>query len=122
MIGQAQRAAIAELKTVAAAKPFDARAAIDAARQHRAAYHDMMNTMSIVLPIGYHVTYSHEIQPTGLMQHISISVERGLPAPEAVNIILDNFGMRPARESEDIWLESLADGIKAVNILQGATA
>ncbi len=124
MIGPDERAAIAELKAVAAAQPFDARAAIEAAALDHDAYCDMMNVNSIVLPIGFHVTYSHEIQPPGIFQHISISVEPvgKVPSEESVNVILEAFGMAPARRSAAGWVETLDGGIKAVNILQGAAA
>jgi hypothetical protein len=124
MIGPDERAAIGELKAVAAAQPFDAREAIEADRVDGVAYHDMMNVMSIVLPLGYHVTYSHEIQPSGLYQHISISVEPigKAPTEESVNAILAAFGMRPARRSTAGWVETLDSGIKAVNVLQEAAA
>lgn len=50
---------------------------------------------TVVLPIDYQVTYTHEEQPVGMCAHISISIDasssRG-PHPAAVNEILRLFG------------------------------
>ena len=89
------------------------------------AYRDMMETLSIDLPVGFHVTYTHERQPnaptpTKLCHHISISVERPkkMPLPEAVEMILLEFGMKPMREATGVWLEDIDRVTAAVNIVQ----
>jgi hypothetical protein len=69
---------------------------------------------------GYRVIYSIEKQPIGLCHHISISVESGdkYPNPEAVKMILKEFGMNEKlEESLHIWKE---DFMNAINILQKA--
>jgi hypothetical protein len=124
IIGETERARIAELRAVAAANPFDARAAQATADRDMAAFRDWMKTLSVDLPVGYTVVYSHEIQPNapppGICHHISISVERAakLPSPEAVEMILEEFGMKPLKDAHGVWVEDISPGEKAVNVLQ----
>jgi hypothetical protein len=124
IIGETQRALIAELRALAAANPFDARTIKATADKDIAAYRDMMRTLTVELPVGYAVTYSHEIQPKapppGLCHHISVSVDRPhlMPSPEAVEMILAEFGMQPLKTSSGVWIEDVRPGEKAVNVLQ----
>lgn len=125
VIGEAQRRQIAELRAFAAANPMDAMASDMIAQTDIDAYRDMMETLSIDLPVGFHVTYTHERQPnaptpTKLCHHISISVEqpKKMPLPEAVEMILLEFGMKPMREATGVWLEDIDRVTAAVNIVQ----
>ena len=121
IIGEAQRQQIAELKAVAAANPQDPVSAGAAAARNMRAYRDMMATLSVELPVGYVIAYSHEKQPTaGLCHHISISVRRAkkMPGTEAVAMILEAFGMRPMEKSDGLWIEDINPVTKALNIVQ----
>ena len=125
IIGDNERQQIAELKAVAAANPMDARSILDVAKRDLAAFRDMMQTLSVKLPVGYSVCYSQEVQPeaptpTKLAHHISISVDRSgkLPSPEAVEMILEAFGLQPLKQSHGVWFEDIAPGERAVNVVQ----
>ena len=71
---------------------------------------------------SYHIYFSFEEQPIGLLRHISVSVKkRGkTPHPIAMEMIAKEFGfsgvppMRPGR----IWLEEFEPGHHAVNIAE----
>lgn len=119
IIGGEERLAISQLQLLAAATPFDPQQVIAAAARDIQAVRDLMNGYTIKLPVGFNVTYSHENQPPGLCHHISISVDRRnkLPSPEAVEMILEAFEMRPISASLKVWPEIIA-GEKAVNVLQ----
>lgn len=84
----------------------------------------------MIIPFGYRVVYSLEEQPVqGLCHHISISVEevitpkppaaKILPSEEAVNAILDLFGIKkPVQKCLFIWIEDIDDGGGgAINII-----
>lgn len=118
VIGPEHRAQIAEIRAVAAASVLDCHAARATAAQDMAGYRDMMRMTSLELPYGYRVTYSHERQPCGICQHISISMEWRLPAPPAVETILLAFGMRPASGSIGCWFEEVDPGTRALNVVQ----
>lgn len=125
LIGAEERQKIAELRAFAAANVQDAKHVMDTTREPaaEAAHRDMMDMHSIELPVGYHVTYSHERQPPGLCVHISISVDRPnkMPHPAAVETILEAFGMQPIKGSPGIWIEDINAVTKALNIVQLAT-
>jgi hypothetical protein len=124
MIGEAERKQIAELKAFAAATPRDALASKAAADQNIAAFRDEARTMAVHLPVGFAVVYTQEVQPNapppGLCHHISISVDTPyrVPHPAAVEMILEEFGMRPIAESDHLYWEDISPGEKAVNVLQ----
>jgi hypothetical protein len=124
LIGEPERQKIAELIAVAAAGVMSPQRALDAANEDLAGYRDMMGRMlSIELPVGYYVTYSHERQPSGLCHHISVSVDRPgkMPSVEAVNMILEAFGMQPVLKAvpgKRVWIEDVEPGQKAINIVQ----
>jgi hypothetical protein len=72
---------------------------------------------TITLPTGYRIVYSIEEQPVGLCSHLSVSTrfEEKLPAPEAVELIMSEFGMGASlKDCLHIWIE---DDSSAVNIL-----
>lgn len=125
VIGEAQKQQIAELKAVAAANPMDAVRSKQTADKDMDAYRDMMRTLSIDLPVGYHVTYTHEVQPEAptpskLCHHISISVDRPnkMPSVQSVEMILEEFGLRPMQQSHGVWIENIDRWFKAINIVQ----
>lgn len=98
IIGDAQRQQIAKLRALAADNVMDPAAMVNVAQKDMAAYRQMMRTLSLEIPHGYIVTYSHERQPFGLARHISISVGRPhkMPHPAAVDMILDAFALHRA--------------------------
>ena len=120
IIGEKQRSAITEMRAFAAADPLDPASVMRTAEKDMGALRGFMGTLSIELPVGYFVTYSHERQPFGLAQHISVSVNRPHKAPsvEAVEMILEEFGMQPLRGSVSVWIEEVNRTTKAINILQ----
>lgn len=127
MIGAAERAAIAELVAVASAEPpFDAKAVIAMTDSQSGvdAIRDYMLTHSLLLPIGFRATYSREIQPNapppGLCHHLSVSVDRPgkLPSPEAVKMILQEFGMGALDEADALWIEEIGPGERAINVVK----
>lgn len=120
VIGETQRRLIAELKAVATANPQDARHAKAAAGRDLAAYRDMMSALTLELPVGFFVTYTHEQQPqAGLCHHISISRPKKLPSQEAVGMILSEFGMRPLEDTPGgLWIEDIDPLTRAINVVQ----
>lgn len=124
VIGPAEFEQIAELRAVAAAMPLHAMGMVAASAQDEAAFRDAMRTHAIFIPHGFAVVYTHEIQPNapppGLFHHISISVNTHgkLPSPEAVETILEAFGMQSLNASDGVWIEDISQGEKAVNVLQ----
>lgn len=124
VIGEAELRDIEELRAFAAATPRDAAGAKATADRNIAAFRDEALAMSIILPIGYMVTYTQEVQPNapppGLCHHLSVSVDtpHRAPHPAAMNMILEAFGMRPMDESDGVWLEDVSPGEKAVNVVQ----
>lgn len=73
-----------------------------------------LDGFSCNLPVGYRVVYSIEVQPIGICHHISISVPMRMPNPEAVELILHEFGMPPLKVRKT-WVE---DGPrKSINVI-----
>ena len=64
---------------------------------------------------GYRVVYSIEEQQIGDCHHLSVSIDRKgkWPQPTAVEMILEEFGMKKLDESLAVWPEDIA-----VNVLQ----
>jgi hypothetical protein len=125
IIGEAERKQIADLRALAAANPQDVVQVQTAANRDIAAFREMMETLSLQLPVGYRIAYSHEMQPkAGLCHHISISVARPkkMPSQEAVEMILQEFGMRPMSQSNKLWIEDVDHVTKAINIVQVASS
>ena len=126
IIGPNERVKIAELRAFAAAMPLQVARIQALAAADIEGFRSMMQTMSIVLPVGYEVCYSHEIQPQApvterLCHHISITSEHDdtkVPNLEAVRYILQMFGMGPPEQSLGIWLEHVTPEIKALNVIQ----
>jgi len=71
----------------------------------------------ITLHEGYKVVFSIEEQPIGLCKHLSVSVntEGMTPRPEAVELIMDEFGMgNNIHDCINVWLEKETE---SVNVL-----
>lgn len=71
----------------------------------------------VPLPIGFLAAISFEHQPIGLCRHLSISVDRpgALPNPEAVKMIMEEFGCTHAVAAP--WIEEFKPGHSAINIV-----
>jgi hypothetical protein len=127
VIGERERQIIRELLArVAESVPIDAKRAIETMAPE--AIRERNRAFTIALPEGYRVTLTHELQPKmgfnpgGLFKHLSVSVTAPMkaPSPAAVEMILDEFGMRPLLDSEQIWSEQFDRNRFAINILQRA--
>jgi hypothetical protein len=120
VIGAVQKEQIAKLRALAAANAMDPVAMDAAAKKDINAYRDMMADLSIELPVGFLVTYTHQLQQIGSIQHISISVEapNRTPHPAAVNMILEAFGMKSFDQSLKVWIEDVTPTEKAINVVQ----
>lgn len=120
VVGAVQKEQIARLRALAAENVMDPEAMKTAAAKDIAAYRQMMTELSIELPSGFLVTYSHERQPLGVVHHISISVDapNRAPHPAAVNMILGYFGMQPFDQSLRVWIEDVSRTEKAINVVQ----
>lgn len=72
---------------------------------------------AIYLYDGFRIVYSVEEHPIGYCHHISISVDEidKYPNPEAVEMILKEFGMKNIDESLSVWKEDCG---QAINLLQ----
>jgi hypothetical protein len=134
IIGEPERRTIAALKERAAARVIDAAAAMKA---DPAKVRQDNRPLTIRLPRGFEVTYTHERQPGGLLfHHLSVSVDQTsrMPSPEAVDMIMEAFGLEPAKFAEAlkpraeapgkmrsatmVWTEDFEPGRTAVNVLQ----
>lgn len=71
---------------------------------------------SIEIPFGYRAAFSIEQQPTGLVRHLSISVDTvgKCPHEAAVAMIAEAFGMMEPFDA--VWLEEFDPGHHAVNV------
>jgi hypothetical protein len=125
VIGDEERARIAELKAEASANPVR----FDIVRQGTTANVDTLHlkdrqpglerppSAHMVFPGGHRVAYSVEEQPIGFCAHLSISVARKgkMPSLEAVQMIAEEFGMTfPPQRG---WSEEFEPGQYAVNLL-----
>jgi hypothetical protein len=116
VIRDEEKRKIVALKELAAAKPV---VAAEVVKEDPERVRERNRAHTIDLPFGFEVTFTEEIQPVGRCLHISISVDapNRSPHPAAVEMILEEFGMRPLEESLSVWVEELSPGV-AVNVLQ----
>ncbi len=70
----------------------------------------------VIIEDGYRVAVSFELQPAGVVKHISISVDRPgfVPDKPSILLIMGLFGMPMV---DRIWLEEFEPGHQAVNII-----
>jgi hypothetical protein len=80
---------------------------------------------TVELPHGYHVTYTHEEQPSCVCRHISVSVEDPKPgqgpSPEACEMILQEFGFKNAMGRMPMWITKTDQSfiVEAIEPLDG---
>lgn len=75
---------------------------------------------TIVLPLGWKVTMSYEMQPCGLARHLSISSPAAgrAPNPIAVQWVMDALGfVRPVKDCV-VYPEMYADNWTAINVIE----
>jgi hypothetical protein len=98
IIGPKERAAIAEVIARAATRvtPLDQMKLAHAFRERTgAAFNPLNEDLTIVVPLGWHITYTHEEQPGAVCRHMSVSVEGGRgPGPQGVAYLMHEFGFK----------------------------
>jgi len=126
IIGEHQKAALADLRRVAAEHPIDMPNLMqriktpDGKRVHM----DQMNDQTIDLPTTYLVTFSIENgHPIGTCRHMSMSSTRKgrAPSPEAIWIVAEELGFIGGLSACEVWSEDLQRGAEraiAINVVQ----
>lgn len=72
------------------------------------------------IPMGFRVVFSFENQPIGWCRHISISVpdNNKLPSPQAVSMIIEEFGFPSnINDQDNVWIETESIP-NAVNVIK----
>ena len=72
------------------------------------------------IPMGFKVVFSFENQPTGWFRHISISVpdKNRLPSPQAVSMIIEEFGFpKDITDQDNVWIETQSVP-NAINVIK----
>jgi hypothetical protein len=72
------------------------------------------------VPMGFTVIFTHETQPVGLLKHLSMSVDLAnrVPHPEAVRLLLEEFGFATRLEDCIVWQEDCGGGHTAINVIE----
>jgi hypothetical protein len=124
VIGAREKAAIATLIAKAAdhVTPLDAgKHAAEFRSQTGVGENAMNEALTIDIPNGYSVTYTHEEQPGGVCRHMSVSVAdapgRG-PNPHAVAMLMQEFGFKNAFGGAHMWLDEGELRAVIVNVLE----
>lgn len=73
-----------------------------------------------IIPDGFRVIYTIEEHPQGKVRHLSMSVnvEGNCPSPEAVSMIMKEFGFKTRLAVAKVYLEDIGPNHKAVNVLE----
>lgn len=125
--GEPQRAALRELRELAARHPIDILKLMEVIntpagkRKHM----DQMTEQSVEIPFGYLVAFSiEERHPCGTCRHMSMSsAKKGrVPTPEAVWMIAEELGFNGGLSACAVWNEDLQRGKDqrnvAINVVQ----
>ena len=126
IVGETERARIAEMKAYAKAHPvtFDTKnVATDTEvleLKDRPPGLERPPSQHMIFPGSYRAAYSVEAQPVGLCSHLSISVEgrsrKGMmPSPQAVEMIAEEFGV--PYPADKMWIEEFDPGEFAINLV-----
>lgn len=124
VIGPTQKAAIAALIAKAAehVTPLDAVKRAAQFRSQTGVGENAMNeALTIEIPNGYTVTYTHEEQPGGVCRHMSVSVSdapRRGPNPHAVAMLMEEFGFKNPFGGAHMWLDEGELRAVIVNVLE----
>jgi hypothetical protein len=126
IIGEHEKAALAELRRLAAENPvnvvglFERIQTPDGKRAHMA----QMDAQTVDLPMTYLVTFSIENgHPIGTCRHMSMSSTRKGRAPNqyAVWMVAEELGFVVGLETCTVWTENLQRGAEraiAINVVQ----
>ena len=127
LIGPEQREVLRDLRERAAAEPVDIRTLAQriASPWGKRAHMAQMTAQTVVLPVGYFVTFSIETgHPCGVARHLSMSSERvhlpgHVPHPEVVWMVAEELGFSGGLETCFVYKEELRghDGL-AINVVQ----
>lgn len=76
----------------------------------------------LLLPFGYKIVFSIELQPAGKVRHLSMSVDEDgkLPNPGVVGEIMKLIGFDNEMEDCTIYMEDISPVRKAINVLEVA--
>lgn len=130
VIGEAQKAALRELREKAAANPIDMPPLMKRLEtpEGKAAHMQQMNGLTIDIPLAFMVTFSIETNhPCGTCRHMSMSATRKgrTPIPEAVWMVAEELGFVGGLQSCVVWPEDLQRGPQqrtdraiAINVVQ----
>ncbi len=122
IIGTAEREAIAALIGKAATRVTPIRQVMRIAQARlRSARNPLNDDMTLLIPTGFQVTYTHEEQPRCTCRHISISLvaapDRG-PHPAAVQMLLDEFGFKNRLEELPFYVTQDDGGTTIIDVLE----
>ena len=72
------------------------------------------------IPMGFHVVFTHEHQPNGVLRHMSVSIalEGRVPHPEAVRMLMEEMGFLLPLEECLFWEEDCGNGNVAINVVE----
>lgn len=126
IFGERERASLEALRELAAAHPVDMTGINErlATAPGKRAHMDQMNEQTVVIPVGFLVTFSVERgHPCGTCRHMSMSspAKGRAPTPEAVWAIAEALGFAGGLEACTVYLEELQRGdgrTDAVNVVQ----
>jgi hypothetical protein len=127
VLGEVQLKQLSDLRALAAEHPVRMKwlTELIADPIHKAAHMAQMSRQTVVLPFGFCVTFSIELEhPVGACRHMSMSspAKGRAPSPEAVDMVADVLGFVGGFRACSVWLEDLERGgdekQKAVNLVQ----
>ena len=129
VLGPEQLHQLADLRVLAAEHPVHMKGLTEklADPNYKKVHMAQMNRQSIVIPFGFIITFSIELEhPCGTCRHMSMSSPAlgRAPAPEAVDMIAKELGFVGGYRCCSVWLEDLERGDgkqKAVNLVQPLT-
>jgi hypothetical protein len=73
-----------------------------------------------ILPFGYRIVFTIELQPAGKIRHLSISVDEDekLPNETAVQEIMNLIGFKNELRKCKVHLEDISEKRKAINVIE----
>ena len=116
VIGQEEKQAIARLVEYASQHVFSLDDIKEIMRGEQEAAGNSPEFV-VAIPRGFRCVFSYEYQPSGLCRHLSVSIPDKYPHPEAVNLLMQEFGFE-GTVKDPINIFWLDENERAVNILQ----
>lgn len=81
---------------------------------------DLCPNREVIIPMGFKIVYTVEVQPAGALKHMSMSITLPgrVPHPEAVEMIMEEMGfVNPL--SDCLWYEEQCGGGQmAINVME----